>query len=89
MKCQNFNALMNYQAGEINNHLSKHRYYLAEREIYLDGSALELDFIKTYYDEVCLKMRLTYCCEVCHIKTCSIREEFIKRDKIEDSENKV
>jgi hypothetical protein len=72
-------SLKDYQVHQLNEHLSKHSYYLGQMGIQLTGSDLEQDFMQTYFNQVAHDMRLTFCNDECPIKECKLRDLFNKK----------
>jgi hypothetical protein len=76
MKCENFQALKEWQLIALRKHITDHQYYLGERGIVVDYSEAEMDFFHFHGDTVCHDLRLHFCNEKCPVTDCELRDLF-------------
>ena len=76
--CYHLKELNEWQVAKLREHLSKHRYYLGEKGIYLDDKALQDDFLLTFFTTVAKELRSEYCSSICETrKTCELAKLFL------------
>lgn len=78
--CTNLKGLSIWQVEQLKAHLSKHKYYLGEKGIQLEGDELECDFILSNIKEVGKDLRIEYCSKLCpHREGCELGLSFIQK----------
>jgi len=80
MGCVYFNDLMLWQHDMLMSHISKNKYYLGQKGIYVNFHEAEMDFVMNYLTDVAHDLRLDFCYNHCPAKDCPLRDAFIKRD---------
>jgi hypothetical protein len=78
MSCTNFKTLMNWQYNLLREHISKNKYYLGEKGIYVSFEEAEADFLVEHFERVASEMRKEFCTSICPVKTCLVRDVLVK-----------
>ena len=81
--CRNLKALNYWQFTQLQEHISKHRYYEGEHHHYFNtANELEQDFISHFFEKVAKEMRLEFCSHQCPFyNDCEIAKILIDNDK--------
>ena len=80
--CRNLKALNRWQFGQLQEHISKHKYYEGEHHHYFNtDKELEQDFIEHFFVKVAKEMRSEFCTKHCpHFWGCELAKEIIDKD---------